>query len=543
MSSVTLNEKSPPPEKQEQLPRHESRTAPLTPECEKSTPSPPESEVNTLAGSDAGLDSYYAKYHVDMFSKGMLKLYGAWAVAFMGPFMSGYGVSSMTAINALSQYQTYCIHRSRFRHVANSRLCDFLAWPNFAAMTALLGMVLLAFAKHVSMLLAGRFFLGAGLGMMQTAAPPFIVETAPPLNRGFITGLSNGAWILGGCLATGITIGTSRIASQWAWRIPAILSIMVTAVLFLPESPRWLVLHGHENRARDMLVKYHGNGVMTPVVQLELAQIVQAVKMAPVSRWWDCSGLVNSRSKRYRLMLALMMGAFSQLSGNALSYFLPALYKEVGVTRVRHQLVMTLVASLVSLSTALLGTYQSDRLGRRPVLILSTMVCALTLSAAMLSSALSHVNVNASGSASDSAASKAAIACLILFGAAYAWGYQPLLPVYPSEVLSTEQRSAGMGCFVLCLNLCALLGQLVIPIALKRIGWWTYLPFICWDVLETVAWYIFAVETKGRTLEELDEIFNAPHPVRASLQRTHYPSKTPMHEDTMSSQVGVPTVV
>ncbi|RXK42329.1 hypothetical protein M231_00319 [Tremella mesenterica] len=457
MSSVTLNEKPPPSDEHKRPLQQISHTSPLTPGGEKSTPSPPESEISTLAGSDDGFDSYYAKYHVDMFSKGMLKLYGAWAVAFMGPFMSGYGVSSMTAINALSQYQTYF----NFDGLGVSTGLVFAMWPIagcatfwlgpiladhlgrrggmfISAMTALLGMVLLAFAKHVSMLLAGRFFLGAGLGMMQTAAPPFIVETAPPLNRGFITGLSNGAWILGGCLATGITIGTSRIASQWAWRIPAILSrlilrsIMVTAVLFLPESPRWLVLHGHENRARDMLVKYHGNGVMTPVVQLELAQIVQAVKMAPV------------------ILCTLILSVKVYLAKTQL----PALYKEVGVTRVRHQLVMTLVASLVSLSTALLGTYQSDRLGRRPVLILSTMVCALTLSAAMLSSALSHVNVNASGSASDSAASKAAIACLILFGAAYAWGYQPLLPVYPSEVLSTEQRSAGMGCFVLCLNLC-----------------------------------------------------------------------------------------
>ena len=53
-------------------------------------------------------------------------------------------------------------------------------------------------------------------------------------------------------------------------------------------------------------------------------------------------------------------------------------------------------------------------------------------------------------------ASKAAIAFLILFLAVYGWGYQPLLALYPTEVLSTEQRSTGMGLLVLSLNLASM---------------------------------------------------------------------------------------
>lgn len=110
---------------------------------------------------------------------------------------------------------------------------------------------------------------------------------------------------------------------------------------------------------------------------------------------------------------------------------------------------MTLVA-------ALLGTYNSDRLGRRKMLIGGTSLCALALTGAMISSAYAHVNTDGStvrGENFNSAASKASIAILILLGACYGWGYMPLLPLYPSEVLRTEQRSTGMGLVVLGVNL------------------------------------------------------------------------------------------
>ncbi|KAK4684407.1 hypothetical protein P7C73_g5771, partial [Tremellales sp. Uapishka_1] len=232
------------------------------------------------------------------------------------------------------------------------------------------------------------------------------------------------------------------------------------------------------------------------------------------------------------------MGTFTQFSGNALNNFLPALYAQVGVTSVLSQLVMTLVATIVSLVTALAGTVQLDRLGRRKVLIIGTLLCVLTLSCAMGASAASGVDVNAESAPSNRNASRAAIAFLILFGAVYAWGYIPLQPVYPAEVLSTEMRSAGMGCMVLVGNASggssifhswetasqaadgnddgAFINSTVIPIALQKIGWWTYLPFICWDVVEAGVWYVFA---KLEYVEELDEIFNSPNPVKASLRK------------------------
>ena len=118
----------------------------------------------------------------------------------------------------------------------------------------------------------------------------------------------------------------------------------------------------------------------------------------------------------------------------------------------------SLVASVVSLVGALIGTYNTDSLGRRKVLVFGTLMCAVVLACAMGTSAVSNVTTNTAVSGTDASrinepASRAAVSFLILFGAAYGWAYQPLLPIYPSEVLSMDMRSTGMGLVVLSLNL------------------------------------------------------------------------------------------
>ncbi|WWC71471.1 uncharacterized protein I206_105429 [Kwoniella pini CBS 10737] len=479
--------------------------------------------------------------HVNPLSPGMIKLYGVWCVPLLATFMAGYGVSSMTAINPMPSYQNYF----KFRDVGVSTGLIFAMWPIAAcslfwlgpiladrlgrkggmfisSLVYVVGTCLLAFARGFAMLLAGRFFLGAAVGLMQPAAPPYIVELAPPLNRGLLTGLFNCCWLLGSALATLVSIFSNDIQTDWSWRLPLTLQlippiIMASAVLFLPESPRWLFAHGKPDQAKAVLSKYHGNGSYTPLVAKELDQIVVSLETSP-KKMFDYSNLANTKGKAYRVMLALLMGAFGQLSGNTLMIFAPSLYKQVGMKSVRQQLIMTLIPTLVGLGSAILGTYCTDRLGRRPMLTFGTFLCALFLAFAMACSAIS-LNGRATISVQNynDAAAKGTIAFLILFYAAYSWAYIPLVAVYPPEVLSMEQRSTGMGLMVLTLNLASVLGQLTTPIALQKIGWWTYLPWVCWDLIETVVWYCLAVETKGRTLEELDQIFDAVNPVRSSL--------------------------
>lgn len=69
----------------------------------------------------------------------------------------------------------------------------------------------------------------------------------------------------------------------------------------------------------------------------------------------------------------------------------------------------------------------------------------------------------------------------------------------------------------LAVNAGGLLNQFAWPISLKNIGWRTYIVFIIWCAIQSIIFYFFLPETKGRTLEELDRVFEARNPVKASL--------------------------
>ena len=87
------------------------------------------------------------------------------------------------------------------------------------------------------------------------------------------------------------------------------------------------------------------------------------------------------------------------------------------------------------------------------------------------------------------------------------------------EVLSFEQRAKGMAFSSLAVNAAGLLNQFAWPVALEKIQWKTYLIFVIWCAVQTTVIYFFIPETKGRTLEELDEIFEAPNPRKFSTQK------------------------
>jgi nitrate/nitrite transporter NarK len=89
--------------------------------------------------------------------------------------------------------------------------------------------------------------------------------------------------------------------------------------------------------------------------------------------------------------------------------------------------------------------------------------------------------------------------------------------MYPVEVLSYEQRAKGMAFQNIAGNAAGLVNMFVIPIALEKIRWRTYIVFLATCAFETVYYFFIMVETKGHTLEEMNEIFRERNPKNASL--------------------------
>lgn len=230
-------------------------------------------------------------------------------------------------------------------------------------------------------------------------------------------------------------------------------------------------------------------------------------------RWWDYRALFRTRASRYRIACNCVFAIFAQWAGNGvLSYFLPAVLTTAGYTNGITQANINLGYAAFQFVFALIGAAFVERIGRRPLFLFSMAGCCIVwIGMTVATSAFS-----ASGNTNASAA-KATVACIFLFGAVFSVGLTPLQALYPVEVLNFEMRAKGMAFSSLAVNAGGLLNQFAWPISLARIGWHTYIVFAIWCAVQFFVFYFFLPETRKRTLEELDVIFEARNPVKASL--------------------------
>jgi len=230
-------------------------------------------------------------------------------------------------------------------------------------------------------------------------------------------------------------------------------------------------------------------------------------------RWWDYRALFSTRASCYRLGCNCVFAIFAQWAGNGvLSYFLPAVLSTAGYTDSVTQANINLGYSCFQFVFALIGAAFVERLGRRPMFLFSMAACCVV----WIGMTASTSTFAASGDNNASAA-KATVACIFIFGAVFSIGITPLQALYPVEVLSFEMRAKGMAFSSLAVAAGGLLNQFAWPISLAKIGWHTYIIFVVWCAIQWVVFYFFLPETKKRTLEELDNIFEARNPVKASL--------------------------
>ena len=320
-------------------------------------------------------------------------------------------------------------------------------------------------------------------------------------------------------MAAAVLRGCVQYDTNAAWLIPTWLQmlfpcILLAGCLVVPESPRWLYVHGQVDACRKTLTKYHGNeNPASLYVQLEMREFEQQLELdGGDKRWWDYRCLFNTRANLYRALLcAVGVSVGSQLSGQSgVSYFLPAMLSTSGITKPATVLDINLGITLASGLAAVVGASQMDRFGRRKMLIGCCSAMTLLWGGMLGGTGAFHLD-------GSLPAANATIAFIFLIGIVFSGAYTPLQALYPVEVLSYEQRAKGMALQNMAGNAFSLINQFALPIALKNINWKTYFVFFATCLAEAVYFYVVMVETKGHTLEELDLIFEAENPRKASF--------------------------
>lgn len=404
------------------------------------------------------------------------------------------------------------------------------------ALTIILGTIVQGVSKGenaTGQFMGGRFLLGFGVSIAAAAGPMYVVEINHPAFRGTVGAMYNTLWFSGSIIAAGAARGALNVGGDFSWRLPTWLQCLFAGIIclfvfLLPESPRWLYVNNKQEAARSMLAKYHGNGnPQSPWVTLQMHEYEELLDMNGADkRWWDYRALFRNRSSIYRLSCNLCVSIFGQWAGNAvLSYFLGAVLDTCGYTHPIEQANITLINNCQQFAFAILGALLVDRVGRRPLLLFSFTACTviwLAMTIASAEFAKSGGGIASDGSVlqgTNAAASKASLAFIFMFGSFYSIGITPLQALYPVEVLSFEMRAKGMAFSSLAVNAAGLLNQFAWPVSMRKIGWRTYIIFTIWDAVQVVIVYLLLPETKGRTLEELDEIFEAKNPVKMSTTK------------------------
>jgi sugar porter (SP) family MFS transporter len=381
-------------------------------------------------------------------------------------------------------------------------------WAIFGGSSVMIvGAIIQGCAQHVGMYIVARMILGFGIPCCIVAASSLIGELAYAKERPILTSLFNVSYFVGSITAAGICYGTNTITNDWSWRVPSLLQIapsllQVSFVLFLPESPRWLISHDRTEEAHAILAKYHAEGdTESEFVKAEIAQITTTLQIeteAAKETWVD---LLRTAGMRRRALVTMMLGLFTQWSGNTLiSYYLGDLLTMIGYTDSTTKQTINLVNSCWSLVMAFTVAMLVTTFRRRVMY----MTCVIALLAVYIGWTIS---MKVASTSDNSAAGWAVLIFIFLYSPAYNIGYNALTYTYLVELWPFALRSRGISFFQLFGRLASFFTTFVNPIGLTNVGWRYLISYCVWLGFEVFFVYFFFPETANKTLEELAFIF------------------------------------
>jgi sugar porter (SP) family MFS transporter len=371
-----------------------------------------------------------------------------------------------------------------------------------AAAVFIAGALICAFAPTVAVLIAGRVILGLAVGSAALVVPLYLSEIAPTEIRGAITSL-NQLMIVSGILVAFIV--NAILASSGNWRLMLGLAavpglILLIGMLFMPETPRYLVHTGEEDTAREVLEDLPGDE--RPQERIEEIQDVEREEDAESG----LGALWRAKWVRPALVVACGLAIFQQLVGiNTIIYYAPTTLTNVGFGKT-SAIYANLIIGVLNVAMTVLAIKLIDRVGRKPMLYAG--VTGMVLSLLVLG--ISNAALASPHHATDPAAIITLI-CLATFIASFAATWGPVVWVMIPEVLPLSVRGTAMGVAVFCNWAANFLVSQTFPPLLKGVG-----PgpvFIGYAVLGMLAGLFvktLVTETKGRSLEEIE----------ADLQRT-----------------------
>ncbi|GMP54506.1 hypothetical protein CsSME_00019664 [Camellia sinensis var. sinensis] len=402
--------------------------------------------------------------------------------------------------------------------LAGGRTSDAIGrkWTmGLAAIIFQTGAAIMTLAPTFQILMIGRLLCGIGIGFGVMIAPVYIAEISPTIARGSLTSFPEIFINLGILLGYVSNYAFSGLSVHLNWRIMLAVGILPSvfigfALFIIPESPRWLVMQNRVEAARAVLLKTIEN---ESEVEERLGEILLAAGIGSAEKYEEKPVWRELLSPSPALCRMLVTGfgiqCFQQITGiDATVYYSPEIFKVAGIAGNSKLLAATVAVGVTKTAFILVAILLIDKLGRKPLLYISTIgmtICLFCLGLTLL--LLKHTPFGIG------------MAILSVCGnvAFFSVGIGPVCWVLTSEIfpLRLRAQAAALGAVGnrVCSGLIAM-SFLSMGRAITMAG--TFFIFSAVSAVSVAFVYALVPETKGKSLEQIGALFQSEHEQQGS---------------------------
>jgi SP family xylose:H+ symportor-like MFS transporter len=359
----------------------------------------------------------------------------------------------------------------------------------------------LKFGDVITNFIGHRLFGGMGIGLASMLAPMYIAEIAPPSKRGALVTCQQIAIVCGISLVYFVNAGIAKFGGDVTWlhdigwrymlascAIPA--GLFVFLLLFVPETPRGLMLKGKNAKAQEVLGKL-ANEAEAKIV---LAEIDASLK--------ETSGSLLSYGGMV-IVVGILLSVFQQLVGiNAVLYYGTQMFTNMGFVG-NAAFAQTVIIGIVLVVFTLVATATVDRWGRKPLLMLGSAVMAVSMTVLGFLFKIYGTSVGTPA---------VVVVCIYIAGFSLSWG--PVVWVMLAEIFPNSIRNRAMAIavaaqwfmnWVVTVTFNIMDGSTALNASFNHgFAYWLYGGF---SLLSLIFVWKFVPESKGVSLEAMKQIW------------------------------------